>query len=528
MFMNPSSIERDLKSAIAGDVLCDEDSRNAYSTAACIYKIRPIAVVVPRTVEDVQTAVKYAYDNQVPVIPRGGASGLAGQAVGFGIILDCAKYMNKIVEVNPQNDWIRVEPGVLLDDLNRRLSSDRKLLPPDPASSDQCVIGGMIGTNAAGVHGLKHGATKDAVHSLTVVLSDGEAVELNSSPGTKAASRQDDSHQVTKRLKGTLEKLLLNKRELIQRHYPKVRKNSSGYNLLDAVGPDRVDLRKILVGSEGTLGVVVSAKLRIADIPKAKASGLAYFRDHELMTEAVLASLELRPVAVELMDKTLLDLARGRNEMVERFIEEGSQAILLFEFEGQTSDESEGRLEELRKLLVEKRRLAFKFRENPENLGSLWEMRKAATHILEEVQSAAKKASFIEDVTVPIEAFPEYIRKLAVILHSHEIPYSIYGHAGVGNIHCEPLLDLHKPEHRALLDVVASEVFDLAISVGGTLSGEHGDGYVRTPFLERLYGREVYSLFRSVKEVFDPKGILNPGKIVGPQGTTIAHDLKSD
>jgi FAD/FMN-containing dehydrogenase len=517
--MNPSSIERDLKSGIAGDVLRDETSRNAYSTAACIYQVKPVAVVVPRTTEDVQTVMKYAFDHEVPVIPRGGASGLAGQAIGFGIILDCAKYLNKIVEVSPQYDWVRVEPGVLLDNLNQSLSRFGKLFPPDPASSNQCVVGGMIGTNAAGAHGLKYGATKDCVLSLAVVLADGEILEINAQPA---------AHQKSQRLNGTLEKLLLEKRELILSHYPKVRKNSSGYNLFDAVGPDRVDLIKILVGSEGTLGVTVGAKLRISDIPKARASGLAYFRDHEHMTQAVLASLELKPVAVELMDKTLLDLARGRNAIVEQFIEENAQAILLFEFEGESSEEAEGRLEELRKLLIEKLRLAFTFRVNPENLGSLWEMRKAATHILEEVQTAAKKASFIEDVTVPVEAFPQYIRKLSLILRSHEIPFSIYGHAGVGNIHCEPFLDLHRPDHRALLDVVAGEVFDLAISVGGTLSGEHGDGYVRTPFLERLYGREVYNLFRAVKEVFDPRGILNPGKIVGSQGTTIAHDLKRD
>jgi FAD/FMN-containing dehydrogenase len=526
--MNPSSIERDLKSTVAGDVLCDEDSRNAYSTAACIYKIRPLAVVVPRTIQDVQRVMKYAFEHEVPVIPRGGASGLAGQAVGFGIVLDCAKYLNRIIETNPRQDWVRVEPGALLDDLNQSLSRFGKLFPPDPASSNQCVVGGMIGTNAAGVHGLKYGATKNCVLSLTVVLSDGELVEISAAPETRRMDRQADAPGQSLRLNGALHKLLLGKKELLLSHYPKVRKNSSGYNLLDAVGPDRIDLIKLLVGSEGTLAVTVGATLRTSDIPKARASGLAYFRDHERMTEAVLASLELKPVAVELMDKTLLDLARGKNAMVERFIEENAQAILLFEFEGETEEEAQGRLEQLRQLLLEKLRLAFSFRVNPENLGSLWEMRKAATHILEEMQTDTKKASFIEDVTVPIEAFPEYTRKLASILRSYDISYSIYGHAGVGNIHCEPFLDLRKPGHRALLDVVAGEVFDLAISVGGTLSGEHGDGYVRTPFLERLYGREVYNLFRSVKETFDPKGILNPGKIVGAQGTTIAHDLKSE
>jgi FAD/FMN-containing dehydrogenase len=527
MLMSLSSIERDLKSIIEGDVLSDEAARDVYSTAACIYKIRPIAVVVPKTPEDVRNVMEYAYDHQVPVIPRGGASGLAGQAVGFGVILDFVKCLNRIVEVNADENWVRVEPGVLLDDLNRSLSGFGKLLPSDPASSSQCVVGGMIGTNAAGVHGLKHGATKDCVLSLTVVLSDGEVIEINTTPKGQKVIRNPKFHRGASRLDGALENLLLDKRELIASHYPKVRKNSSGYNLLDAVGPDRVDLIKLLVGSEGTLGIVVGAKLRIVDVPKARASGLAYFRNHEVTTEAVLASLQFNPAAVELMDKTLLDLARGRNAIVERFIDENAQAMLLFEFEGETAEEAQGRLEQLRQLLLEKLRLAFSFRVNPENLGSLWEMRKAATHILEEMQTDTKKASFIEDVTVPIEAFPEYTRKLASILRSHGISYSIYGHAGVGNIHCEPFLDLRKPEHRALLDVVAGEVSDLAISVGGTLSGEHGDGYVRTPFLEKLYGREVYSLFRSVKEIFDPKGILNPGKIVAPQGTSIAHDLKS-
>ncbi|MEK6571607.1 MAG: FAD-binding oxidoreductase [Bacteroidota bacterium] len=528
MSISTSSIEKDLKPIITGDVLCDDTSRNSYSTAACIYRIRPVAVVVPRTMEDVQTVVRYAFENQIPLIPRGGATSLAGQAVGFGIVLDCARYLNKILEVDVQNNWVKVEPGVVLERLNKHLSPSSKFFPPDPASASDCDIAGMIGTNATGAHGLRYGATKDYVLSLTTVLSSGELVEF-------AANSEDQKPREISSPAGngnarynTLRKLLVENKSLILSGYPKVKKNSSGYNLFDAVGSDRIDLTKILTGSEGTLGLIVGAKLRILDLPKARAEGLAYFRDHDSMAEAVLESLPLKPAAIELMDKTLLDLARGRNANVERFIEEEAQALLLFEFEAETPDQAAGQLDELRKLLPEKLRLAFTFRVNPENLGSLWEVRKAATHILEEVQSSTKKASFIEDVTVPVEALPRYLKGLASILHSHGISFSVYGHAGVGNVHCEPFLDLRRPEHRALLDVLSNEVFALAISLGGTLSGEHGDGYVRTPFLERLYGRELYNIFREVKEAFDPKGILNPGKIIGPQGVTIAHDLKID
>lgn len=526
MPVRASVVERDLKNILEGEVLSDDTTREAYSTAACMYRIRPLCVVIPKTTEDVQATLRYASEYEIPIIPRGGATSLAGQAVGFGIVLDLATSVNQILETHPQNGWVRVQPGIVLDQLNAHLLPYQKFFPPDPASSNQCVIGGMIGTNAAGAHGISYGATKDYVLSLKVALSDGEIVEFHS-----AANGHPSAGAVSARVRSInerLDELLRPKKRLIQSRYPKVQKNSSGYNLLDAIRNDQLDTAKILIGSEGTLAVVVEAKLKIQDLPKAKAAGLAYFRDYESMAEAVLASLHLNPAAIELIDKTLLDLARSRSPIVKKFIEDGTQAQLLFEFEGGSDEEANSQLEALRQLLVDQLRLAFKFRMNPESLGSFWEVRKEATHILEEVQSETKKASFIEDVTVPVSRLPEYLEGLTSLLRSCGISFSIYGHAGVGNVHCEPLMDLRKIEHRGLLNVLAREVFDLAISLGGTLSGEHGDGYVRTPFLERLYGPQVYDLFREVKKIFDPRGILNPGKIVGPQGESIAHDLKID
>jgi FAD/FMN-containing dehydrogenase len=522
-----STIERDLRGEMDGEILTDEASRNAYSTAACIYRIKPLAVAVPRSIEDVQRVLRYAHEYEVPLIPRGGATSLAGQAVGFGVALDCATHFKGILEINREEDWVRVQPGVVLDDLNATLRASDKFFPPDPASSDRCVVGGMISTNASGAHGLKYGATKDHVLALTVALPNGEVAEFEAKANELKPRTQVPSGSATA-IERSLEALILEKKTLIYQKYPKVQKNSCGYNLIDAVRADGVDVTRVLTGSEGTLGVIVEAKVRIGDRPAARATGLAYFRTHDAMAEAVLASLPLHPAAVELMDKTLLDLAHGRSDKIQLFLEEGAEALLLFEFEAEDQSLAEEQLENLRKLLTDQLHLAFAFRVNPENLGSLWEVRKEATHILEELQTRTRKASFIEDVTVPVESLPDYLRGLAWILRSHGISYSIYGHAGVGNVHCEPFLDLSRADHRSLLDLIANEVFEFAISLGGTLSGEHGDGFVRTPFLERLYGRELYSLFHSVKELFDPRGILNPGKIIGLQGESIAHDLKME
>jgi len=526
MRASSSAILKDLQCEISGDVLSDEASREAYSTAACIYKIRPMAVIRPKSIEDVQITVRYAHEHEIPIIPRGGATSLAGQAVGFGIVLDLRSYLNKIIEINGGDKWVRVQPGIVLDMLNQQLADFGAFFPPDPASSDKCVVGGMIGTNAAGPHGLRYGATKDYVLSLTTVLADGEIVQFTTPDGDSASPAG-----VSQRAEAVLEELsllLFPQKQLLLSRYPKVQKNSSGYNLRDAVGAGRLDATKILTGSEGTLGIVVEAKLRIAELPRAKATGLAYFHNYESMAEAVIASLPLKPAAVELMDRTLLDLARGRSTVVDQFIDDAADAMLLFEFEAETLDDASHELETLRRLLTDELRLAFSFRTNPENLGSLWEVRKEATHILQAIQSSTKKASFIEDVAVPVEKLPQYVEGLASLLRSHGLSFSIYGHAGMGNVHCEPLMDLGKREHRDLLDILATQVFDLAISLGGTLSGEHGDGFVRTPFLEKLYGREIYGLFREVKKIFDPRGIFNPGKIVAPQGASIAHDLKID
>ena len=384
----------------------------------------------------------------------------------------------------------------------------------------------MIATNASGSHGLRYGATKNYVLSLRAVLSNGEILEIDHGSNGELASSFSPSPSIGRSIIDPLKRLLLSHKDAIFSRYPDVKKNSSGYNLLDSVKTDRLDLTKILTGSEGTLAVIVGAKLRIVDIPRARSAGLVSFQNYDSMTETVLAALPLSPAAIELVDKTLLDLAREQSTVVEGFAPDDTQALVLFEFEGETAEEAETKLNDLWNSLPRNLRLASASRAKPEHLESFWTVRKEATRILETVQSPTKKASFIEDVTVPVSLLQDYLKGLTSILRSHEVSFSIYGHAGVGNVHCEPLLDLRRSDHRVLLDVLGNEVFDLALLLGGTLSGEHGDGFVRTPYLERLYGRELYELFRSVKKIFDPQEILNPGKIVGPQGASIAHDLK--
>lgn len=503
------SLAAEIQDRIHGRVFFDQETRLRFSTAACWYRIIPIGVVAPADVEDVQNVVRFCYDEGIAVIPRGGGTGLAGQAVGLGIILDFTQIMNRIVAV--EDDTVRVQPGVVLRMLNETLAQSGRFFPVDPASERHCTIGGMIGTNAAGAHGIKYGAMKDHVKSLTVVLSNGEcaiiAERLDSPTGFMA--------EIVERITVPLHQ----HRELILNRFPKVQKNSSGYNLKDAVQPNHIDLRKLIVGSEGTLAIVVEAELPTSRIPQQRAGLLAYFADYESSVEATLKGLEYQPGAIEILDRTYFMLGRDRS-----LVREEAQTMLYFEWEGNCAEEVYEPRDAFEAALPSLHALHSVRLDTEGDRQALWRLREEVSETIN-LSKSNGKTSFIEDVAVPLPNLPAYMRGLQEILNRYNIDFSLYGHAGTGNIHCATFADPRKPEHYRVIDNVASEVYDLAIQLGGTLSGEHGDGFVRTPFLERLYGRELYDLFTLVKDAFDPRNILNPGKIVGKQNVSILHDL---
>ena len=510
-------IEQELRKRLKGECTFDEGTRDQYSTDAGWYKVIPLGVVSPANAEDVQALVEYCGKNDIAVIPRGAGTGLAGQAIGYGIIVDFTKTLNTIV--SRTDDSVTVQPGVVLTSLNQHLGKHGRFFPIDPASSSLCTLGGMIATNAAGAHGIKYGATKDFVRELSVVLSNGERALVTRNPGVDASLNPYYSSIVE-----TLSPLLKENKKLIREKFPSVAKNSSGYNLLGAVSVSTIDFRRLIVGSEGTLAITVEATLDVVPAPKYRMGALVYLSNYEKTVDATLLGLELDPAAIEILDQSYMSLVKGTSPEIDLLIHPDAKAMLYFEFEGESKEDLSQSVVRLNRTVSLSLPLRFTPLTTEEEIQRVWKLREEASRIINYVKSKGK-TSFVEDVAVPLLRLSEYLKGLGNILGSHGIDFSLYGHAGTGNVHCAAFVDLRNLAHYKAIDTVASEVYELAISLGGTLSGEHGDGFVRTPFLERLYGSEVYDLFRAVKKTFDPHNILNPGKIIGPQNVSILHDL---
>lgn len=513
-----ASVESDIRSIVGDRCSFDPEIRKSYRSDRCWYAVTPIGIVWPRETSDVSRVVRYCHERTIPVIPRGAATGLAGQAVGMGLILDFTKYMTSISDITESN--VTVQPGIVLQSLNDELRRSGRFFPVDPASASLCTIGGMIATNAAGSHGVRYGAMKDHVLSLTVVLSNGETAVISDPGQTVDASVNPLLASAT----STLSPLLMENKELIRKAFPAVAKNSSGYNLKDAVASNKVDYRKLIVGSEGTLALLVEAKLATVPLVPVRLGALLYLRSYESAVEATLGALELGPSAIELIDRTYTALAAGIDPAVDRLLSLNAPVLLYVEFEGSDPADLQRSVVRLGTEASLLPALRFLPLTDPSEQAAFWRLREEASKVINSDQKH-RKTSFIEDVCVPVKRLPAYIKGLRAILERNGIRFSLYGHAASGNIHCATFVDLTDLHQYRLVDTVATEVYDLAIELGGTLSGEHGDGFVRTPFLERLYGTDVFALFRTVKEIFDPQFILNPGKIIGDQHTTILHDL---
>jgi anaerobic glycerol-3-phosphate dehydrogenase C subunit len=521
------AIAMDLKKKISGEVFCDDISRMLFSTDASMYQIQPLGIVVPKNVDDVIETVRYCSARHIPITCRGAGTSLAGQSIGNGIILVFNKYFKKILGVNETEQTADIQPGVVLSELNASLRGVGLMFGADPSTGNQCALGGMIGTNAAGPHSVKYGATKDNILGLKIVTADGELHTI--SPSFSESYLEAD-----------IGRLLSPYKELIERRFPRTSKNSSGYNLRDTLSqiqddkhpsvnqrPQRIDLTKLICGSEGTLGIVVEAKAKLVPVPKGRKSLIAYFPSYESCAIAAKESLWFQPSAVEMLDKTFANAALGRDPNMDEILKQNFTSIIIFEFDelepGIAEEKATKLSEHLSKLSLSHKQVLPR---DQKEAAKLWRIRKEASATLYKIEKPGKKTSFVEDVAVPVQKLPVYLEEAQRIFKSHNLSYALYGHAGDGNTHAILLIDHKNKKHLGKIDLVAQEIYDLAISLGGTFSAEHGDGLLRTPYLSKLYGNEVYSLFKKVKDIFDPKGILNPGKIVGEQSTSIVHDLR--
>jgi FAD/FMN-containing dehydrogenase/Fe-S oxidoreductase len=516
-------IRDDLKGLIKGELLFDELSRALYSTDASIFQVEPVGVAVPRDEEDVQALVRYAAEHRLPLVPRGAGTGLAGEALGSGLILDLSQHMRAITAVD--TDTVRAQVGVVCRDLNTRLAAVGRRFAPDPASGSQCTVGGMLATDASGARALRHGYTHDHVAALRVVLDNGEAVEVSCSPlpppestngnGAQAAGGRGPS-RLEAIIGGTAE-LLERNADLIRAAQPRTRFDRCGYRLHDVRTPDRLDLTRLLVGSEGTLGLFTEATLRTIPLAEGRALVLLGFASVETAVRAAQVALPSGPAACELLDRRLLSLARSSGGDIGALVPAAAEAVLLIEYESDTPAGARTAATALIDHLQRAERLALYAVAGfePEEITRLWRVRERAMPSLYGLRGGAQPVPFVEDVAVPPEHLAEFLHRIQEVMQRHETTAAFLVHAGTGQVHARPFLDLRRPEDISKLWAIAEDVHGLALGLGGTVSSQHGTGLARTPWVARQY-RRLFPIFREVKEIFDPRHIFNPGKIVGP------------
>lgn len=513
--------QKALANALEGDVHFDRFSRAMHATDASVYQLLPLGVVVPRHREDVIQTVNLCRQYGVSITARGGGTSQAGQAIGQGISLDFARHLNRIVKLDVAARTVWVEPGLVLDELNAHLKPHGLQLPLDLSTANRATIGGMVANNSAGTRSIIYGKTIDYVEALTVLLADGTVIDVGdlSTDEVAAKCKQSDREGEIYRAVCQLGKEHSAEIEL---RYPKIQRRVGGYNLDEFVPtkmtPERpFNLARLLVGSEGTLGLTLAVKLRLVPLPKTRVLCAIHFATLLDAMTATPVILEHNPSAVELVDRFLLNATRGKIEFepMRAFIQGDPGAVLLVEFFGEETADLPARIDQLEADLGD-RELGYHVHRAiaPAEQGRIWELRKAALGLTMAQTGDAKAISFVEDSAVPPVHLHDYVETFQRILANHGISAGFYAHASVGLLHIRPVVNLKTAEGVQQFASVANEVADLVLEYGGALSGEHGDGLVRAPFQEKIFGPTLYQAFCQIKAAFDPMALFNPGKIV--------------
>lgn len=516
--MAPDRLHTDLASVITGEVRMDAASRSLYSTDASVYQIVPRGVVLPRSVDDVVALVKVAAAHGVPLTARGGGTSQAGQAVGAGLVVDLSKHMNRVLAIDPQARTARVQPGLVLDELNAAAAPHRLRFAPDVSSSSRATVGGLIANNSSGARSVLYGKTIDHVLSVTMVMADA-TVQTFSLLERHEWQRVCEGDTLTARAWRDIPALALAHADEIARRFPKVLRRVGGYNLdafVDPAGP--VDLSRIIVGSEGTLGIVVEATVRLVPLPAAKALLTAEFPTLLEALAATPMALQHQPAAIEVMDDFILRHTREQDslEALRRQIMQGEgTSLLCLEFYGDDASALPPRMEGLVAAWhAAGIRPVVRMLTEPAAQARVWHLRESALGLSMAMKGDAKAVSFVEDSAVAPERLRDYIARFQDIIRRHGTEAGIYAHASVGCLHVRPVIDLKTAEGVQAFASIAHDVAALVLEFGGALSGEHGDGLVRGAFNRQMFGDTLYEAFRTVKRTFDPAGLFNPGRIV--------------
>ena len=522
--LHADALRRELEAELEGEVRFDTVSRALYSTDASVYQIQPLGVVVVKSIEDVVRTVRACRRHQCPLTMRGGGTSQAGQAIGDGLIVDTSKYFNRILEIDAAAGWARVEPGIVLDELNAALRVHGLRFAPDISTASRATVGGMMANNSSGARSVLYGKTIDHVLEQRVVLSDGSLVHFRplDANALEAACAGESLEAACYR---DVRRIVRQCADDIARRYPKLLRRVGGYNLDAFIAKDQpFDMTKLIVGSEGTLGVVVEAKIRLVALPKAKAVLAIQFLDLLEALEATPAILAHGPSAIEVMDRFILDHTRqsaSLDRLRKTFIDGEPAALLCVEFYGERAQDLPPRLDALERDLAA-RRLGYRYHRalDPTAQSAIWSLREAALGLSMAMKGDAKSLSFVEDTAVAPERLRDYIRDFLEIVRRHGTTAGVYAHASVGCLHVRPVVNLKTEAGVRQFEAIARDVADLVCKYGGALSGEHGDGLVRSPFMEQMFGPILYEAFRSIKRTFDPLGLLNPGKIVDADSLT--------
>ena len=513
-----------LEQRIEGDLLTDITHRRLYSTDASVYQQLPLGVVRPRHRADCEAIVRFAGEHGIPLIPRAAGTSLAGQCVGSGLVVDISRHMTEVLEVNAEERWVRVQPGVILDDLNDLLAPHGLMFGPETSTSNRCMIAGMIGNNAAGSHSIVHGTTRDHVLEIEAVLGDGSVTRFGPLTEEQLSERRgrDDLEGAIHR---ELVDLLQTNRELILARSPKpeILRRNTGYpldRLLEQ--PPLVDegtpfnLAPFLCGSEGTLALITEATLNLIPIPRHNLVVCAHFETLDEGTRGTVLALDHDPSAVELMDGAILELSKQNLEAARnRFWVQGDpQAVLAIELFDDDPDTLQRRAQALIEAFGEAGMgYAFPVVES-ERVPQVWAVRKAGLGLLTGVRGDHKPVTVVEDVAVAPTDLPRYVERMQELMARHGASAVYYGHASVGELHIRPVLNFRDADDVRAFRAIASDVADLAGEFDASLAGEHGVGRLRAEFIEQVLGADYVDLLRRVKRAFDPAGLFNPGKIV--------------
>ncbi len=540
-------IIEDLSGDFSGDLRCDDVAVAMYASDASLFEVKPLGVAFPRNAEDVATLTRYASETDLALIARGAGTNVTGAALGSGLIVDFSRYMNEIVLESESS--VTVQPGIVLSQLNRELRKQGRYFPPDPSTAEVTTLGGMVAVDSAGSRAVRVGSTRDHLISLEMAVAGGHLLyfgkeSLDFQRGTASTLPMSDNFAepadgdenrsiaaatAKREIVGRLSKLLEDNHELIRKHQPQLIRNTSGYYLRGVRNNGVLNVPRLIAGSEGTLGLMTELTLNTSPLPEFRSVALLLFGKMEDAIDSVLTVTSQQPSACDLLDRRLLMLGRENDSRFENFIPPTAEAGLLIEQTGYSEQQARDRIDmaisavKARHADVVVAIEAWDF----DGVEFLWELPHRVVSLLARMRGGTRPLPFIEDVAVPPEALQEFFVRIQKVLHKHDVTASLYSHAASGQIHMRPFMSMPQRKDGPRLDALIRDFNDVAISLGGTISGEHGDGMSRSAYVERQYG-PLYSVFRQVKDIFDPHNLMNPGKIVTEDETLPTEQFRPE